>query len=86
MANTASAAKRARQTKRRTATNKRALTVLKTQVKAARVAIAGKKDDVKSAISKAASTLDKAVKTGRIHRNKANRTKSRLAKAAAAAK
>ena len=86
MANTASAAKRARQTKRRTAVNKRSLSVLKNQVKAARVAITGKKEEAKSLVSKAASTLDKAAKAGRIHRNKANRNKSRLAKALATSK
>ena len=84
MANTKSAAKRARQTTRRTAINKRSLTAVKTQLKSVSDAIkGGKKDEVKTATAKVASTIDKAVKAGRVHRNKANRLKSRLAKAQA---
>ena len=84
MANTKSAAKRARQNTRRTAVNKRSLTAVKNQLKGVRDAIkGGKKDEVKGASSKFVSTIDKAVKAGRVHRNAANRLKSRLNKASA---
>jgi len=85
MANTASAAKRARQTARRTLQNKRVNTGVKTQLKLTRQAIkSGGKDAARSAVQKLSGTVDKAAKTGRIHRNKANRLKSRAAKALAA--
>ena len=85
MANTKSAAKRARQTVVRTKQNRRALSALKTQTKGVRAAIkGGKKDAVTGLLSKFVSTVDKAAKTGRIHQNKANRLKSRTARATAA--
>ena len=84
MANTKSAAKRARQTTRRTATNQRSLTAVKNQLKTVRSVIkGGKKAEAKDASAKFSSTVDKAVKAGRVHPNKANRLKSRLAKAQA---
>ena len=43
----------------------------------------GKKDGVKASTAKFVSTIDKAVKAGRVHRNAASRLKSRLAKAQA---
>ena len=86
MANTKSAAKRARQTTRRTATNRRTLTAVKSRLKGAREALAGAdKVKAKAATVAVVSTLDKAAKAGRIHRNAANRHKSRLAKALAKA-
>jgi small subunit ribosomal protein S20 len=79
MANTKSAAKRARQTLRRTAINKRSLTAVKNQLKGVRDAVkGGKKDAAKTAAASFFSTIDKAVKAGRIHRNAASRHKSRL--------
>ncbi|HEX4083697.1 MAG TPA: 30S ribosomal protein S20 [Chthoniobacteraceae bacterium] len=85
MANTRSAAKRARQTVRRTLTNKRALTGLKSQGKKVRSAFAAKdKPAAASAVRELASMADKAAKAGRIHKNKANRQKSRLNKQLAA--
>ncbi len=85
MANTKSAAKRARQTKTRTLQNRRALTSLKNKLKSVRGDIgAGKLDGAKAELPRLVSALDRAVKTGRIHRNAANRKKSRLAKALAA--
>lgn len=84
MANTRSAAKRARQTITRTTHNKRVITSVKTRLKAARDGVkAGAKDAARALIQKLSSTVDKAAKTGRIHRNKANRLKSRTAKAVA---
>lgn len=85
MANTKSAAKRARQTVRRTLQNKTAITGIKTQLKKTRAALGGKDKNAAAAeVRKLASSLDKAVKTGRIHRNAAARQKSRLNKKLAA--
>lgn len=85
MANTKSAAKRARQTGRRTLHNRRALTNVKNEVKQVRVEISAKnKDAAKAAFKTVVSSLDRAAKTGRIHKNAANRKKSRLNKALAA--
>lgn len=82
MANTKSAAKRARQTGRRTLHNKRALTNVKSQVKDLRKKIGSKdKTAAQTAFKSVVSSLDRAAKTGRIHRNAANRKKSRLNKA-----
>jgi small subunit ribosomal protein S20 len=85
MANTKSAKKRARQTGTRTLVNRRALTNVKNQVKQVRTEIGAKnKDAAKAAFKTVVSTLDRAAKTGRIHKNAANRKKSRLNKALAA--
>ena len=87
MANTKSAAKRARQITKRTAGNKRVSTVVKTQLRLIRAAVpAGKKEEALALLPKAASALDKAAKTGRIHKNKANRHKGALARQLAALK
>jgi small subunit ribosomal protein S20 len=84
MANTKSAAKRARQTITRTKQNNRAAGVLKKETKAVRTAIkTGGKAAAQAAQTKFSSTLDKAAKNGRIHKNKANRLKSRTARALA---
>ena len=85
MANTRSAAKSARQTVGRTLQNKRVLTGLKSHVKKARAAFAAKDKATAAAEVKIVSSMaDKAAKTGRIHKNKANRQKSRLARQLAA--
>ena len=87
MANTKSAAKRARQTGRRTLTNRRSLTAVKNALKTARTAIkGGKADEAKAAAAAFVSTIDKAAKNGRLHKNSANRHKSVVAKALAALK
>jgi small subunit ribosomal protein S20 len=80
MANTRSAAKRARQTEARTLRNRRVITSLKTQLKKTGASLASGAADAKESARQLVSTLDKAVKSGRIHRNKANRHKSKLAK------
>jgi small subunit ribosomal protein S20 len=81
MANTKSAAKRARQTVTRTLHNKRALTNIKNALKKVRAEIAAKnKDAAKASSREIVSILDRAVKMGRIHRNAANRQKSALNK------
>ena len=87
MANTKSAAKRARQTTRRTAANKRVSTVVKTQLRDIRAAVAsGKKDQALALLPKVSSALDKAAKSGRIHQNKANRHKGDLVRQVGALK
>jgi small subunit ribosomal protein S20 len=79
MANTPSAAKRARQSEQRALVNRRIMTSVKNHLKAARVAIAkGDKAEAQAAAVACESTLDKAVKTGNVHRNKASRHKSAL--------
>ncbi len=84
MANTKSAAKRARQTKTRTLRNRRVLSALKTESKRMVAAFgAGEKKD--AAVTRATyqslvSELDKAAKRGVIHQNVADRRKSRLAR------
>ena len=81
MANTKSAAKRARQTERRTLQNKNALTKVKNLLKDARVAVKSKnKETATAGARKLTAALDRAVKTGRVHRNTANRHKSSLNK------
>jgi small subunit ribosomal protein S20 len=81
MANTRSAAKRARQTEQRTLRNKSILTGLKRQQKKLLIAVAAS-DKAKAEIElKAlASDLDKAAKRGAVHQNLANRRKSRASK------
>ena len=81
MANTKSAAKRARQIKTRTLQNRRALSTVKNKLRKLRSDVgAGKLDTAKVELRDVVSSLDRAVKTGRIHRNAANRQKSRLNK------
>ena len=80
MANTRSAAKRARQTARHSLRNRRVLTRLRTLHKAAKPD--AKPDQIRAIIS----AIDKAAKRGIIHRNAAVRRKARLNQALAAAK
>ena len=81
MANTKSAAKRARQTITISKANRRVHTAVKKEIKGIRATIkAGGKAAATEASKSFASTIDKAAKTGRIHKNKANRLKSRTAK------
>jgi len=81
MANTRSAAKRARQTERRTLRNKSVLTVLKGRQKSFLAAVAASdQTNAQSELKALASELDKAAKRGVVHQNLANRRKSRAAK------
>lgn len=77
MANSKSAAKRARQSPRRTLRNRSVITHLRSLTKEN---TAGGKDR-----SKLIAALDKAAKRDVIHKNVANRRKARLNKAAAKA-
>ena len=81
MAKTRSAAKRSRQTLKRTLRNRSILTRLRTMQKGARSAEASG-DQIRALIC----AIDKAAKRGVIHENAANRRKARLNKALAAAK
>lgn len=86
MANTRSAAKRKRQTERRTNLNKSILSGLKQQRKRVAAALtSGDKAKAQVELNVLASRLDKAAKRGIVHRNLANRRKSRAAKVIAAA-
>ena len=77
MANSKSAAKRARQSSRRTLRNRMALTNLRSLAKKTKASSRGGEHQA------LVSALDKAAKRGIIHRNVANRRKARLNKAAA---
>jgi small subunit ribosomal protein S20 len=82
MANTQSASKRARQTAKRSLRNRSVLTQLRNLKKRNRSNTSGDPSQLSSLIS----SIDKAAKRGIIHRNAANRHKSRLARAVAANK
>jgi small subunit ribosomal protein S20 len=87
MANTKSAAKRARQTVRRTSRNRKVKATIKGELKGIRAAIAGgKKAEATKLLGEVSSVLDRAAKTGRVHKNKVNRHKSDLASQIAALK
>ena len=86
MANIKSAAKRAKQTAQRTLRNRSVLTGLKGQQKKLTAAVAsGDSAKAQAELNLLASRLDKAAKRGIVHRNLANRRKSRAAKAVAGA-
>lgn len=82
MANTKSAAKRARQTSQRSLRNRSVLTHLRNLQKRTRSSEKVDGAQIRSLIS----AVDKAAKRGIIHRNAANRRKARLARALSAAK
>jgi small subunit ribosomal protein S20 len=79
MANTVSALKRVRITKRRTEINRARKTRLRLQIRAMRLLLKGKdKDGATTALPKTFSVIDRAAKTGIIKKNTAARYKSRL--------
>jgi small subunit ribosomal protein S20 len=83
MANIRSSEKSIRQTKVRTAANRSKKSRIRTLRNKTTEAIkAGDASKVTASLSVTASALDKAAKTGTIHKNTASRIKSRLAKAA----
>ena len=82
MANTRSAAKRSRQTLRRAAHNRSVKTHLRRLQKQIRSTPERTADQIRAAIS----AIDKAAKSGVIHRNVANRRKARFKNALSAAK
>ena len=79
MANHFSALKRARQTEKKTAANRANKSRLRTALRSLREAIAGNdKEAAKKAYNSTASIVDKGVQKGVLHKNTANRYKSRL--------
>ncbi len=84
MANTKSAAKHARTSAVRRVRNNAVKSEIKTRQKSFRSAIeAGDKAEAAEAYNILSSRLDSAAKRGMIHKNAANRSKSRIAKALA---
>jgi len=81
MANTKSAAKRARQTFKRSLRNRSVVTRLRTMQRHSRSAEKPDANQIRALIS----AIDKAAKRGIIHRNAANRRKARLNRALAGA-
>ena len=85
MANSRSAEKAARVTKRRTEINRRVRTALRTYVKSARTDLqSGDVEQARKTTSLAISKLDQAGARGYIHRNTASRSTSRLERRLAA--
>ena len=82
MANTRSAAKRTRQTVKRSLHNRSVVTRLRSIQKQLRSSATPSSDQIRGVIS----AIDKADKRGIIHRNAAKRRKARLNKALAGAK
>ena len=79
MANHFSALKRARQTEKRTATNRANKSRLRTALRKFRTAISGDdREQAQAAFRSTVSVLDKAVQKGVLHKNTASRYKSRL--------
>ena len=79
MANHFSALKRARQTTKRTATNRTNTSRLRTALRSLRETIQkGDKQAAEQTYRQTVSALDKAVQKGTLHENTASRYKSRL--------
>ncbi|MGQ0612732.1 MAG: 30S ribosomal protein S20 [Planctomycetaceae bacterium] len=84
MAHSRTAKKNARKNERRRLVSRAILTATRTQLKRVRAAIASKDGAaLTTGLPQAQKMLDKAAKTNRMHKNKASRLKSRLARAAA---
>jgi len=82
MANSASARKRARQADARRVHNMSLRTTARTAIKNVEKAIlAGDKAAAEALLARSASTIDRIAAKGILHRNAANRHKSRLAQA-----
>lgn len=78
MANTKSAQKELRKTKKRTAHNRKITNELKDLIKKSKKAIDAKDAKAKEAVEKTLKAFDKAAQKGLIKKNTANRKKSRL--------
>ncbi|MGH9520952.1 MAG: 30S ribosomal protein S20 [Terriglobales bacterium] len=79
MANHFSALKRARQTERRTATNRLNKSRLRTELRKLSTALSsGNREQAETALKQTVSVLDKSVQKGVLHKNTASRYKSRL--------
>jgi small subunit ribosomal protein S20 len=87
MANHFSALKRARQTEKRTATNRQNTSSLRTSLRDMRESLEkGDKAAAAETYRKTVSALDKAIRKGLLHENTASRYKSRLGTRLAALK
>lgn len=81
MATHKSAIKKWRQSLRRRAVNRRNKSILKSQIKKLRTAIAEKNwEEAQRLLPETFSIIDRCVKKGTIHENKGNRLKSRLSR------
>ncbi len=80
MPNIKSAKKRLRQSLKRRDRNRKAKAAMRTTVKKAEAAAAGKPEDAKTAVAAACKVLDTTARKGIIHKNMASRKKSRLMK------
>jgi small subunit ribosomal protein S20 len=81
MANHFSALKRARQTVKRSATNRANSSRVRSELRKMREALtAGDKKAAQAAFQSTSSAIDKAVQKGVLHKNTAGRYKSRLSK------
>ncbi len=80
MPNIESAKKRVRVTATKTLNNKRVKSAMKTDLKKFEVAAQENTAEKQALYTKAVSAVDKATIKGVMHKNKANRTKSQLAK------
>lgn len=81
MANIASAKKRTRQAQKRRLLNMSHRSLLRTRIKKVLTAVAkGDKESAQAAYREAVPVIDKMTNKGIIHRNKADRHKSRLNK------
>lgn len=75
-----SAKKRVKVIETKSFQNKTIKSALKTDIKKFNTAVQAKSEDTKELFVKAVSAVDKAASKGTVHKNKANRTKSQLAK------
>ncbi len=83
MANHKSAIKRIRQTERRSTRNRSIKSRLRSTLKSFESAVEGnQQEEVNKMLSPTVGQVDKSVQKGLMHRNKANRIKSRLSVAA----
>jgi len=81
MAKIKSAIKQWRQNLKKNAINTSNKSLLRTQIKALRMAIQNnEKEEAQKLLPKTFSTIDKSIKKGTIHENKGNRYKSRLSR------
>lgn len=81
MPNIKSAIKRTKTNNERRAHNATIKSAMRTAIKQVEASVANNEaDKAKTALSEAAKRIDKAVKTGLVHKNTAARYKSRLAK------
>jgi small subunit ribosomal protein S20 len=86
VANLRSALRDIKKSRKRAERNQSVRSAIKTYVKKTRVAIAGGEENAAELLSQTSALVDKAAKRKIIHKNAANRRKSRLARRLNAAK